>query len=174
MPKNWSYRGAVRTFCVTRRPCCLAPFGIVGCPSLTQSRDRFIGASIKVNISIDSGLRSSVETLPPQSYSLACIANYDPVTMGPSPDQPPDHVLVLLSSSWDPRVQAFESSKYPLKLVRWRRFANNREGFARLSAPAILTNPPKYETFKRAAFRSAVRMLRGFHNLAAYWRGRTR
>src|SRR5229473_7592166 len=70
MPKNWSYRGAVRTFCVTRRPCCLAPFGIVGCPSLTQSRDRFIGASIKVNISIDSGLRSSVETLPPQSNSL--------------------------------------------------------------------------------------------------------
>src|SRR3977135_4036393 len=37
---------------------------------LTQSRDRFIGASIKVNISIDSGLRSSVETLPPQSNSL--------------------------------------------------------------------------------------------------------
>jgi hypothetical protein len=70
MPKNWSYRGAVRTFCVTRRPCCLAPFRIVGCPSLTQSRDRFIGASIKVNISIDSGLRSSVETLPPQSNSL--------------------------------------------------------------------------------------------------------
>src|SRR3984893_3564278 len=65
--KKLSYRGAVRTFCVTRRPCCLAPFGIVGCPSLTQSRDRFIGASIKVNISIYSVLRSSVETLPPQS-----------------------------------------------------------------------------------------------------------
>jgi hypothetical protein len=45
--KTWSYRGAVRTFCVTRRPCCLAPFGIVGCPSHTQSCDRFIGASIK-------------------------------------------------------------------------------------------------------------------------------
>jgi hypothetical protein len=75
MPKNWSYRGAVRTFCVTRRPCCLAPFGIVGCPSLTQGRDRFIGPSIKVNISIDSGLRSSVETLPPQSNSLRTSEN---------------------------------------------------------------------------------------------------
>ena len=42
MPKTWSYRGAVRTFFVTRRPCCLAPFGIVGCPSLPHSKPRLV------------------------------------------------------------------------------------------------------------------------------------
>jgi hypothetical protein len=42
--------------------------------------------------------------------------------------QLPDHVVVVLSSACDPRVQAFGSSKCPLKLVKLRRFANNHEG----------------------------------------------